>query len=159
MHNLIIFCSILLSLTWGCSDDRKKGGNSEGGHVHQAMRGGILMELGPHGSGHNLELLLNNKGEFEIFILDAHAENYVRIEQSTIELNLADNNRTLILEAIPDPATGETVGNSSLFRTSQSVENLLPIKAEMVNVAIGSSNYLNTPLSFSGNPKSDNHEH
>jgi hypothetical protein len=159
MKNLIIFCSILLSLTWGCSDDRKKGGHSGGGHVHQAMRGGILMELGPHGSGHNLELLLNNKGEFEVFILDAHAENYVRIEQTTIELNLADNNRTLILEAIPDPATGETVGNSSLFRSSQSVENLLPIKAEMVNVKIGSSNYLNTPLSFSGNPKSDNHEH
>ena len=67
------------------------------------------MELGPHGSGHNLELLLNNKGEFEIFILDAHAENYVRIAQSTIELNLADNNRTLTLNAIPDPATGETV--------------------------------------------------
>ena len=159
MKILTIFCSILLSLTWGCSDDMKNGGNSEGGHVHQAMRGGILMELGPHGSGHNLELLLNNKGEFEIFILDAHAENYVRIEQSTIELNLADNNRTITLNAIPDPATGETVGNSSLFRTSQSVENLLPIKAEMVNVAIGSSNYLNTPLSFSGNPKSDNHEH
>ena len=117
------------------------------------------MELGPHGSGHNLELSLNNKGEFEVFILDAHAENYVRIEQSTIELNLADNNRTLTLNAIPDPATGETVGNSSLFRSSQSVENLLPIKAEMVNVKIGSSNYLNTPLSFSGNPKSDNHEH
>ncbi|MDA9120046.1 hypothetical protein N9J83_07880 [Opitutales bacterium] len=159
MKNLIIFCSILLSMTWGCSDDQKKGGNSGGGHVHQAMRGGILMELGPHGSGHNLELLLNNKGEFEIFILDAHAENYVRIAQSTIELNLADNNRTLTLNAIPDPATGETVGNSSLFRSSQSVENLLPIKAEMVNVTIGSSNYLNTPLSFSGNPKSDNHEH
>ena len=159
MKVFIILCSIVLTFTWGCSEDRKKGGNSGGGHVHQAMRGGTLMELGPHGSGHNLELLLNNKGEFEVFILDAHAENYVRIEQSTIELNLADNNRTLTLNAIPDPATGETVGNSSLFRSSQSVENLLPIKAEMVNVTIGSSNYLNTPLSFSGNPKSDNHEH
>ncbi|MDG1132335.1 MAG: hypothetical protein P8P90_07785 [Opitutales bacterium] len=159
MKVFIILSTIALTFAWGCSEDRKMGGNSGGGHVHQAMRGGILMELGPHGSGHNLELLLNNKGEFEIFILDAHAENYVRIEQSTIELNLADNNRTITLNAIPDPATGETVGNSSLFRTSQSVENLLPIKAEMVNVAIGSSNYLNTPLSFSGNPKSDNHEH
>ena len=159
MKTLIILSSIILTFNWGCSDEREKGGNSGGGHVHQAMRGGILRELGPHGSGHNLELLLNNKGEFEIFILDAHAENYVRIAQSTIELNLADNNRTLTLNAIPDPATGETVGNSSLFRSSQSVENLLPIKAEMVNVKIGSSNYLNTPLSFSGNPKSDNHEH
>lgn len=159
MKVFIILCSIVLTFSCGCSEDWKKGGNSGGGHVHQAMRGGILMELGPHGSGHNLELLLNNKGEFEIFILDAHAENYVRIAQSTIELNLADNNRTLTLNAIPDPATGETVGNSSLFRSSQSVENLLPIKAEMVNITIGSSNYLNTPLSFSGNPKSDNHEH
>ena len=159
MKTLIILSSIILTFNWGCSDEREKGGNSGGGHVHQAMRGGILMELGPHGSGHNLELLQNNKGEFEIFILDAHADNYVRIKQSTIELNLADNNRTLTLNAIPDPATGETVGNSSLFRSSQSVENLLPIKAEMVNVKIGSSNYLNTPLSFSGNPKSDNHEH
>ena len=152
MKTFIILSSIILTFNWGCSDDREKGGNSGGGHVHQAMRGGILMELGPHGSGHNLELLENNKGEFEIFILDAHADNYVRIKQSTIELNLADNNSTLTLNAVADPATGEKVGDSSLFRSSQSVQNLLPMKAEIVDLKIGSSNYSNTPLSFSGNP-------
>jgi hypothetical protein len=152
MKTFIILSSIILTFNWGCSDDREKGGNSGGGHVHQAMRGGILMELGPHGSGHNLELLENNKGEFEIFILDAHADNYVRIKQSTIELNLADNNSTLTLNAVADPATGEKVGDSSLFRSSQSVKNLLPMKAEIVDLKIGSSNYSNTPLSFSGNP-------
>ena len=152
MKTLIILSSIILTCNWGCSDEREKGGNSGGGHVHQAMRGGILMELGPHGSGHNLELLQNNKGEFEIFILDAHADNYVRIKQSTIELNLADNNSTLTLNAVADPATGEKVGDSSLFRSSQSVQNLLPMKAEIVDLKIGSSNYSNTPLSFSGNP-------
>ncbi len=152
MKTLIILSSIILTFNWGCSDEREKGGNSGGGHVHQAMRGGILMELGPHGSGHNLELLQNNKGEFEIFILDAHADNYVRIKQSTIELNLADNNSTLTLNAVADPATGEKVGDSSLFRSSQSVQNLLPMKAEIVDLKIGSSNYSNTPLSFSGNP-------
>ena len=152
MKTFIILSSIILTFNWGCSDDREKGGNSGGGHVHQAMRGGILMELGPHGSGHNLELLKNNKGEFEIFILDAHADNYVRIKQSTIELNLADNNSTLTLNAVADPATGEKVGDSSLFRSSQSVQNLLPMKAEIVDLKIGSSNYSNTPLSFSGNP-------
>jgi hypothetical protein len=152
MKTLIILSSIILTFNWGCSDEREKGGNSGGGHVHQAMRGGILMELGPHGSGHNLELLQNNKGEFEIFILDAHADNYVRIKQSIIELNLADNNSTLTLNAVADPATGEKVGDSSLFRSSQSVQNLLPMKAEIVDLKIGSSNYSNTPLSFSGNP-------
>lgn len=152
MKTFIILSSIILTFNWGCSDDREKGGNSGGGHVHQAMRGGILMELGPHGSGHNLELLENNKGEFEIFILDAHADNYVRIKQSTIELNLTDNNSTLTLNAVADPATGEKVGDSSLFRSSQSVQNLLPMKAEIVDLKIGSSNYSNTPLSFSGNP-------
>ena len=152
MKTFIILSSIILTFNWGCSDDREKGGNSGGGHVHQAMRGGILMELGPHGSGHNLELLQNNKGEFEIFVLDAHADNYVRIKQSTIELNLADNNSTLTLNAVADPATGEKVGDSSLFRSSQSVQNLLPMKAEIVDLKIGSSNYSNTPLSFSGNP-------
>lgn len=152
MKTLIILSSIILTFNWGCSDEREKGGNSGGGHVHQAMRGGILMELGPHGSGHNLELLQNNKGEFEIFILDAHADNYVRIKQSTIELNLADNNSTLTLNAVADPATGEKVGDSSLFRSSQSIQNLLPMKAEIVDLKIGSSNYSNTPLSFSGNP-------
>ena len=152
MKTFIILSSIILTFNWGCSDDREMVGNSGGGHVHQAMRGGILMELGPHGSGHNLELLENNKGEFEIFILDAHADNYVRIKQSTIELNLADNNSTLTLNAVADPATGEKVGDSSLFRSSQSVKNLLPMKAEIVDLKIGSSNYSNTPLSFSGNP-------
>ena len=54
-------------------------GSSGGHHVHVAPHGGQLLEVGEHGSGFNLELLLHPDGFLKIYVLDAHAENFVRI--------------------------------------------------------------------------------
>ena len=134
-----------------CSEHHDHSAHAGGAHVHQPLRGGILLELGPHGSGHNLELLRNEKDELEIFILDAHAENYVRIKQPNIELSLNDRNHTLTLDAVPDSATGETVGNTSLFRSNQSIASLLPLQGKITAIQIGSKNYEQTAFSFSKN--------
>ena len=64
-------------------------------HVQQTLRGGVLYELGKHGSGHNFELVTNEKGQLELFVLDAHAENYVRISQKQIDLQIIDSNNSI----------------------------------------------------------------
>ena len=87
-----VFSTALLLLC-GCSSDHHSSDHG-GLHIHQPLRGGVLMELGKHGSGYNLEILQNPEDQLEIFILDAHAENYVRIAQSSIELTLTDSNQT-----------------------------------------------------------------
>ena len=85
----------------GCSDHAHKHGSL---HVHQPLRGGVLYELGKHGSGHNFELVTNEKGQLELFVLDAHAENYVRISQKQIDLQIIDSNNSItVLPYMPLP--------------------------------------------------------
>jgi hypothetical protein len=138
----------------GCDNDRHHY-SSGSTHVHQPLKGGKLFELGPHGSGHNLELLMNEKGLLELYILDAHADHYVRIKQAAIELTLKDTNRSLprslLLHAVGDSATGETVGNTALFRSTHSVTEELPITATITSLAIGSKTYTDQEIEFMGN--------
>lgn len=150
--NLVRFYFLLtVCLLGACSEHQDHSAHAGGAHVHQPLRGGTLLELGPHGSGHNLELLRNEKDELEIFILDAHAENYIRIKQPKIELSLNDRNHSLTLDAVPDSATGETVGNTSLFRSNQSIANLLPLQGKIIAIQVGSKKYEQTAFSFSKN--------
>lgn len=86
-------------------------------HVHHAPHGGWLVEL-EHETA-NLELVLEETtGMLEVYVLDAHAENFVRVAQPSLRLQLRDGAevRELVLPAVANPATGETVGQTSLFR-------------------------------------------
>jgi hypothetical protein len=141
-----------LMLLCGCSSDHH---SSDHGalHIHQPLRGGVLMELGKHGSGYNLEILQNPEDQLEIFILDAHAENYVRIAQPSIELSLTDSNQTISLGAVADPATGETVGDSALFRAESNISSKLPLRGTLRSLKIGSKTYTDQPFEFSGKPQ------
>jgi hypothetical protein len=94
--------------------DHKKSGHAE--HVHKAPHGGTLVELGDH--AYNVELLRDPAtGKLTAWILDAHAENFVRIPAPAIQLvaNVANTPQNLLLTAVANPATGETVGNTSQF--------------------------------------------
>ena len=55
------------------------GHNHSHGHVHTAPHGGTLVELGNH--AYNVELLRDPAtGKLTAWILDAHAENFIRIK-------------------------------------------------------------------------------
>jgi hypothetical protein len=152
IHTFFSLFSSALLLLCGCGSDHHSSDHG-GLHIHQPLRGGVLMELGKHGSGYNLEILQNPDDQLEIFILDAHAENYVRIAQHTIELTLTDSNQTISLGAVSDPATGETVGNSALFRAESNISSKLPLRGTLHSLKIGSKTYNDQPFEFSGNPQ------
>ena len=58
-----------------------------GGHVHTAPHGGMLIELGDH--AYNLELLRDPaSGKITVWVLDGHAENFVRIKAAAIEASV-----------------------------------------------------------------------
>src|SRR6185503_1476227 len=81
-----------------------------------APHGGTLVELGEH--AYSLELVRDPAtGSLSIFILDAHAENFVRIKAATLELvaTVGREQRVLSLRAVANSATGETVGDTSQF--------------------------------------------
>jgi hypothetical protein len=92
------------------------GHNHSHAHVHTAPHGGTLVELGNH--AFNVELLRDPAtGKLTAWILDAHAENFVRIASPAIEVVAIPGGKftPLSLAAVANPATGETVGSTSQF--------------------------------------------
>ena len=139
-----LFSMLISLLVVGCTEHQhdESCGSHGGLHVHEPLLGGQLMALGEHGSGYNLELLIDKKNRLSVYILDAHAENFIRIEQEFLQVDLSDGNKTsVILDAVADSATGETVGNTSHFQTKGTVENFLPLKGLIQMIEIGSKQY------------------
>ena len=158
---LLTLALLLNLLVFGCGGDSNKSG-SVGEHVHVAPHGGQLVEVGEHGSGYNLELVLHPDGFLQIYVLDAHAENFVRISTPSIEIELSgeDNaSRTLLCEPVADPATGETVGNTSLFTSTERITDLLPLQGVIPQFQLMEFVYENIAFEFSGNSGHANHEH
>jgi hypothetical protein len=85
-------------------------------HVHTAPHGGTLVEIGEH--AYNLELLRDPAtGKLTAWVLDGHAENFVRIKSRTLELVAMPGGKftPLSLAGVANPATGETAGDTSQF--------------------------------------------
>ena len=85
-------------------------------HVHTAPHGGTLVELGDH--AFNLELVRDAAtGKLTAYVLDGHAENFVRIAAPTLELIAMPGGKftALTLKAVANPSTGETAGATSQF--------------------------------------------
>ena len=89
----ILFLPLFLA-SCGQDHDEHDGSPTPGGHAHPPPHGGMLVELGEHGSGYNLELFLHEQGLLQIFVWDAHVENLVRIEPEKIEVLIPDANGT-----------------------------------------------------------------
>ena len=67
---ILQYISIVAALlTLGC-DDHSNSHNGVGHHVHGAHTEEAY-ELGPHGSGFNFELFVNQEGKLDLYVLDA----------------------------------------------------------------------------------------
>jgi hypothetical protein len=92
----------------------KKSAHSE--HVHVAPHGGTLVEIGEH--AYNVELLRDAaSGKLTAWILDAHADDFVRIKAPSLALDttVAGTKKILTLAAVANPATDEKIGDTSQF--------------------------------------------
>jgi hypothetical protein len=107
------FALLCLVLT-ACSKSDSHAGHGE--HVHRAPHGGTLVELGEH--AYNLEIVRDAAaGKLTVYVLDGHAENFVRITASSLDatITIGAEKKSLTLAAVANPVTGETVGNTSQF--------------------------------------------
>ncbi len=113
-----ISASLMLgaALICGCGGRHGHEESHAGSHVHAAPHGGTLIELGSH--EFNLELVSGPDGLLNAYVLDAHAENFIRIQAPSFVVSASFEGRTESLEfkAVASNATGETVGSSSAFQ-------------------------------------------
>ena len=87
------------------------------GHAHTPQNGGVPIVIG--NEEFHLELVHASGGSvIRAYVLDGHMEDYVRISQASFEMTikLTDMERELVFHAVADRATGETVGDTALFR-------------------------------------------
>jgi hypothetical protein len=114
--SLLVCAVLLLVASLGCRVETPSGTAASGGHVHTAPHGGTLIEIGDH--AYNLELVRDGvAGKLTAYVLDSHAENFVRIAAPSIELVafVGGERRPLSLKPVANPATGETIGNTAQF--------------------------------------------
>ena len=111
---LLIAFLLTLTLTACTKHDHEKP--TSGGHVHTAPHGGTLVELGEH--AYSLELVRDAAtGRLSAYVLDGHAENFIRVKAASLEIvaTVGTEKRPLMFRAMANPATGETVGDTSQF--------------------------------------------
>jgi hypothetical protein len=87
-------------------------------HVDHPPHGGTAVALG---DDYNVELVLDSAtGTIQAYVLDGEMEDFVRSAVPSIEFatTARGTTRTLVLAAVANPATGETVGDTSLFEAS-----------------------------------------
>lgn len=114
-----VACLVLIfAIGAGCGDDHARSIPLEHGHGHShvAPHGGQVIILG--NEAFHLELLHDrNAGRLTVYVLDGHMENFIRLPapalKATCTVQGADH--PLVLNAVAQAATGETVGDSSQF--------------------------------------------
>jgi hypothetical protein len=112
--------TVLLLLLLGLAGCARKepapaGAVPAGGHTHAAPHGGQLVGLGEH--QFNLEFKYDAaRGVLQAWVLDGHAENFVRVSMTLFDVQEAGGQKRVItLQAVASGLTGERVGDTSAF--------------------------------------------
>jgi hypothetical protein len=136
--------------------------HEDGGHVHVAPHGGELVAIAEE--FFNAELLLNSEtGDLRLYLLDAHAENPVRVDQAAIELTvqLDSVSHELSLAAVADALTEETVGDTSQFAVqSSALVGVTAFEGTLGRIEGRGEVFESTSFSFpAGHDHGHDHEH
>jgi len=114
--------TVLLCTLAACTKKDPHAGHDHSAHAkhaHAAPHGGTLVELGEH--AFNLEFVRDAAtGKLTAYLLDGHAESFVRISAPSFEITatVAGAKQTLTLVAVANAATGEKVGATSQFEAT-----------------------------------------
>lgn len=115
-------------------------------HEHKAPHGGTLVEIGEEFA--HLELVLDQAtGQLTAYALDGEAENSVRLPQKEIELTIGS--ATIKLAAVDNPLTGETIGDTSEFRSQPgALKDQSQFTGTIKKIQIKGQSFESVPVNF-----------
>ena len=157
--SLVAFSISALACTTGCG---KKAGSvvaeaAPAKHEHHAPHGGTPVVLGDE--AYHLELVLDAPtGKLQAFILDGEMENFVRSAMPAFEVvaTVAGERRVLTFTAIGDSATGEKIGDTSLFEaTADWLKTTKEFNAVLTSIEIRGGAFSGVSFNF---PKGNDHD-
>jgi hypothetical protein len=127
-------------------------------HHHHPPHGGTVVMLGEE--EFHIELVADETAnKLQAYILDSELENFVRSTSASIGITAtaAGKSRELVLAAVPNTETGETVGDTSLFETDADWLKATPrFDGVLKSVTIRGTTYSDVKFNF---PKGNETDH
>jgi len=119
-------------------------------HEHKPPHGGTPVELGQ--DEYHMELVRDAAaGTMQAFIFDGELENFVRIPAGsfTVGAKVAGKEEPLVFQAVPNVATGETVGDTALFEARVDWLKATPeFDAVLKEITVRTKTYTNVAFNF-----------
>jgi hypothetical protein len=149
--------ALLLCLLAGLPACRQSGGDAQSGHGHhhEPPHGGTAIILG--NEDHHLELVLNAaEGKLDLYVLDGHMEQFIRIQQERLVLEIKEPEAKLLhLFPVEDRATGETFQSTSRFTVADEwLKRHSRFRGELKEIQIRGKQYRSVSIRFpEGNVK------
>ncbi|HSY52848.1 MAG TPA: hypothetical protein VK785_00280 [Opitutaceae bacterium] len=142
-----LFLGIILVAVLAFSGCAKK--EAVGLHQDQPPHGGTPVALGDN---YHIEFVLDAaSGTLSAYILDDEMEEFVRSNMPSFEVTakVGGAEQTLVFKPVANPATGETVGDTSLF-TAQAdwLKTTKAFDAVIKNVTLDGTTFTNVGLNF-----------
>ncbi len=143
---------ILWGLTSGCHEQKTEPAHAPEvhHHEHKPLHGGTPVELGQE--EYHLELVLDTaSGKMQAYVMDGELENFIRITNEAFEVSakIPAQTETLTFKAVPNSATGEKVGDTSLFETQADwLKTTRQFDAVLKQIIIRGKTYESVPFNF-----------
>ena len=154
MKPLALLCITLAAgFFTGCSKPENAGAPAKEAvhrHEHHPPHGGAPVELGEE--EYHVELVRDAaSGKLQAFVLDGELENFVRIAAPRLEITakVSGHEENLVFLPIPNPATGEKVGDTSLFEAQADWLKTTPaFDAVLKEITVRTRTYTNVAFNF-----------
>jgi hypothetical protein len=139
---------VALAVAGGCSRQLADSGKVQL-HVDQPPHGGTPVALG---EAYNLELVRDpSTGLLQAYVLDDEMEEFVRSSAPSVEIDakVAGTAKVVILKAVPNTATGETVGDTSQFQGQADwLKGTAPFDGAVVSITVRGTLFSGVRFSF-----------
>jgi len=149
----------VLAALAGCRPAAPEGAAEAKPHLHQdhPPHGGTPVVLGDE--VYQVEFVLDAAaGDLQAFVLDGEMENFMRASSHafTLVTTAGGRTRTLAMRAVANPATGETVGDTSMFEAQADWLKTTPeFDAVLQTITIRGSTFTDVKFNF---PKGNDRE-
>ncbi len=149
-----LLSTVILASAPGCGDGghgrQTAGASPPVKHAHTPPHGGTAIELGDE--SFHLELVRDPEvGVMKCYILDGHLENFIRVADLTFTINAQVSGKLerLSFQAMANPATGETAGDTSLFEAHAGwLRTVGKFDGELVSLTIRGTKFGSVPFKF-----------
>ena len=119
-------------------------------HEPQPPHGGTAVQLGE--DEYRIEFVRDaSAGRLQAFVLDDEMENFIRLPAASFNVvaRLPGRNEVLTLKAVPNNATGETVGDTALFEVKSDWLKTTPtFDAVIEELTVRGHRYQNIAFNF-----------